>query len=128
MRLNDPAPRRRAINLTPLIDVVFLLLVFFMLASTFLKFTTLPISSAGLPSAPSDIRKVLLMHVLNADQMRLNGESVARAELVPKLNAYLDQGLTQLIVVPAATANVQDIVGALATARKSRFRSITVAR
>ncbi|NQY27452.1 MAG: biopolymer transporter ExbD [Piscirickettsiaceae bacterium] len=36
MLLNlDPAPRREMISLTPLIDIVFILLLFFMLTSTF---------------------------------------------------------------------------------------------
>jgi biopolymer transport protein ExbD len=128
MRLNDPAPPRRAINLTPLIDVVFLLLVFFMLASTFLKFTTLPIASAGPAAAPTELRKVVLMHVSNANQVRLNGEPVTPGQVAAALNALADKGMTQLIVVPTATAKVQDIVSALAIARRSRFRSITVAR
>ncbi len=126
MRLNDPAIARRAINLTPLIDVVFLLLVFFMLASTFLKFTALPISGASLAAAPSDVRKIAFLHVTDGNRLRLNGEALSPDQVVTQLNELADQGLTQLIVVPAATANVQDIVGVLAAARKSRFKTITV--
>jgi biopolymer transport protein ExbD len=37
MRFDAPAPHRRLISLTPLIDVVFILLVFFMLASSLIK-------------------------------------------------------------------------------------------
>ena len=126
MRLNDPALTRRNINLTPLIDVVFLLLVFFMLASTFLKFTALPITGAGLAAAPSDVRKIAFLHVSDANHLRLNGEALSPDQVVTQLNELADQGLTQLIVVPAATANVQDIVSVLAAARKSRFKTITV--
>lgn len=44
----DDAPRtRRRPNLTPMIDVVFLLLIFFMLASRFGVDRALPLSSAG---------------------------------------------------------------------------------
>jgi len=34
MRFESSTPHRRLISLTPLVDVVFILLVFFMLAST----------------------------------------------------------------------------------------------
>lgn len=39
-----PSPARRRIGLTPLIDVVFLLLVFFMLASTFIELRRLDVT------------------------------------------------------------------------------------
>lgn len=44
--LGSPRPRRRP-SLTPMIDVVFLMLIFFMLASRFGQETTLPLGAAG---------------------------------------------------------------------------------
>ncbi|MEO1283127.1 MAG: biopolymer transporter ExbD, partial [Pseudomonadota bacterium] len=46
MRLKAQPQRKFPLSLTPLIDVVFLLLIFFMLASTFLKFSAMPIAGA----------------------------------------------------------------------------------
>ena len=48
--LAPPRPRRRP-GLTPLIDVVFLLLVFFMLASRFGVEGTLPLAASGVTGA-----------------------------------------------------------------------------
>lgn len=46
MLLNtDQAPHRRAISLTPLIDVVFILLLFFMLSSTFTQWRQIDVSA-----------------------------------------------------------------------------------
>ena len=47
MQLNRVRRKVPPTNLTPLIDVVFLLLIFFMLASTFLKFSGTPVSGAS---------------------------------------------------------------------------------
>ncbi len=47
MALEAPAWRRRPVALTPLIDVIFLLLLFFMLSSTFTRFAELPLLNAG---------------------------------------------------------------------------------
>ncbi|UTW10078.1 ExbD/TolR family protein [Marinobacterium rhizophilum] len=52
MRLELAAPaRRRAISLTPLIDVVFILLLFFMLSSTFTQWRQLDLAVPGTGAA-----------------------------------------------------------------------------
>ncbi|TCS36408.1 ExbD/TolR family protein [Reinekea marinisedimentorum] len=58
MLLNLPAkPSRKAISLTPLIDVVFILLLFFMLSSSFVTYRQLPVP---LPDASPNAGPVLL--------------------------------------------------------------------
>jgi biopolymer transport protein ExbD len=61
VRLDLAAPaRRRAISLTPLIDVVFILLLFFMLSSTFTQWRQLdlavPGTGAATPSTQNQVR------------------------------------------------------------------------
>ncbi|MFD0857407.1 ExbD/TolR family protein [Roseovarius aquimarinus] len=70
------ARRRKRLSLTSLIDVIFLLLLFFMLSSTFSKFSEIELSAAssGAP-APSTERPLFLQ--LMPDDLRLNGRSVA---------------------------------------------------
>ncbi|ABI57191.1 ExbD/TolR family protein [Alkalilimnicola ehrlichii MLHE-1] len=47
MQLEQRRKRRRLVSLTPLIDVVFILLIFFMLATTFAQWRAVPVSAAG---------------------------------------------------------------------------------
>jgi len=57
MRLELATPaRRRAISLTPLIDVVFILLLFFMLSSTFTQWRQLDLAVPGSGDAPAAIQ------------------------------------------------------------------------
>ncbi len=49
-----PRARRPLISLTPLIDVVFILLVFFMLASSFLQWRVIDVSASGSGSPAGD--------------------------------------------------------------------------
>ncbi|WP_020683874.1 ExbD/TolR family protein [Marinobacterium rhizophilum] len=57
MRLELATPaRRRAISLTPLIDVVFILLLFFMLSSTFTQWRQLDLAVPGRGDAPASIQ------------------------------------------------------------------------
>lgn len=80
-------PRRaRHPNLTPMIDVVFLLLVFFMLASRFGTDRTLPLATGA--GAASEPRAVLRLVELDASGgLSLNGRPITTAELAPALTA-----------------------------------------
>ncbi|ANG61716.1 biopolymer transporter TolR [Marinobacterium aestuarii] len=57
MRLDLTLPaRRRAISLTPLIDVVFILLLFFMLSSTFTQWRQLDLAVPGTGAATPPVQ------------------------------------------------------------------------
>ena len=64
--------RRKRASITSLIDVIFLLLLFFMLASTFSKFSELDISAAGPGSAASETPDILELRI-GAHHLHLNG-------------------------------------------------------
>lgn len=63
MLLKSEQPvHRRAISLTPLIDVVFILLLFFMLSSTFIQWRQIDVSAATESvNEQNEIRRVLLV-------------------------------------------------------------------
>lgn len=74
MRIDLPARKPASIGLTPLIDVVFILLVFFMLATRFIDLARQPLSVAvtGEPRAANE--QVLFIRVLDESTIELNGE------------------------------------------------------
>jgi len=47
-----PRPRRRSENITPMINVVFLLLIFFLMSATLVTPTPVPLSAPQAPEAP----------------------------------------------------------------------------
>jgi biopolymer transport protein ExbD len=127
MQLNSPIRPRRAISLTPLIDVVFLLLVFFMLASTFLKFTNIPVTTAG-RGAPTQTapRDIALIH-LNADQrVAVNGVSVPPGRLKEHLLGLHRNGIKQVIIRAKPGTTVSDLATVLTNARRIPFTAIHV--
>jgi biopolymer transport protein ExbD len=69
------APRRRAVSLTPLIDVVFILLLFFMLSSSFIQHRqiNLPMATAS-QSDPQLITRVQLLD--NLGRILVDGVSI----------------------------------------------------
>lgn len=90
MQYKSPAPHSRVLNLTPLIDIIFLLLIFFMLTSHFVDEQPLPLA---LPSAHSDNARAKPDAVrLSLDQdgrLFIDGSMVARQQLASRLAALV---------------------------------------
>ena len=62
MLLNTEPPRhKRAISLTPLIDVVFILLLFFLLSSTFIQWRQIDVSAPSESQAESREQRVVTL-------------------------------------------------------------------
>ena len=65
-----------SINLTPLIDVVFLLLIFFMVSTSFSELTQLVVDLPEAEGAPANTDNALLLVVDVQGDMTLDGEPV----------------------------------------------------
>lgn len=107
--------QRRALSMTSLIDVIFLLLLFFMLTSTFTRFAEVELASAGSGGATAAKKPVFVS--LSADDLRLNGTALAFPELSGALAPHRADG-APLGVLVAARADVTsqrltDLLGAL---------------
>ena len=105
--------RRPLISLTPLIDVVFILLVFFMLASSFLDWRSIELNAPGRAGGQPSMVGALLVDV-TADGPRLAGESIGLDELYDRVSARLEQRPDQRVLVkPAPDVQLQEVVDVL---------------
>lgn len=68
-------PRRSGIGMTPLIDVVFILLLFFMLASHFHQWRAMTVSAAG-RGTPGAATPAVLVRVHDDGSIDFNGDPV----------------------------------------------------
>ncbi|SMX42481.1 Biopolymer transport protein ExbD/TolR [Actibacterium lipolyticum] len=100
--------------MTSLIDVIFLLLLFFMLSSTFSKFGEVELSAAN--SGGGDTNATRLFLKVSADTLNLNGAPVAMAALRDQVSGGT-AGATVVLVSLAQTANSQRLVDVLAALR-----------
>ena len=103
-----PARRRSPIGLTPLIDVVFILLLFFMLASSLTRLHAVALQSQSADGEQGAAPPALLLRVQADGGLDLNGEPLAASEL----RAALASSLTRrpdlsVIVQPADRVNLQ---------------------
>ena len=132
MRIGEAPSVRKPIPLTPLIDVVFLLLMFFMLSSTFTKFGTLDAGAAGsggdrntAPLAEQRFPGAIVV-VTGPGNVLINGTAVEPAQLVASLDRLFAEGVTLVALRAAKSANVQDLVSVLDLAKQSRVTEIVV--
>jgi biopolymer transport protein ExbD len=110
MRRTKPFVRRR-VSLTPLIDVIFLLLLFFMLSSTFAKFGEIELSQAVAGTAPPDTPSERAFLQLGAERLVLNGAPVTLDDLDTRIEAG------QVLVSLDADTSAQRLVDLLVRLR-----------
>ena len=118
--------RRRRLSMTPLIDVIFLLLQFFMLSSTFSRFGEIELTTGGTggASAPSEDQKTLFVR-LNAAGLSLNGQSIVTeqlAETIPQNTA------THVLLDVLEGAKAQGLADVLFVLRALEGIRVTVVR
>ena len=103
MRLERSARRRaRTIGLTPLIDVVFILLLFFMLASRLTPLHSVPLQAPGAGEEDALRSAALLLRIGTDGGLDLNGEALTAAELEAALQTRLARRPDLEVVVEPA--------------------------
>ncbi len=137
--LLPPTPRQRPISLTPLIDVIFLLLIFFMLTSQTVPFSLIALSgmankvdasTKARPSTPSRTVKSsynLLITILPGEII-VNGNRHSLVDIDKTLQELRENGAKTAILSPRSSASVQDLIAVLEAARRTSFKSITIRR
>lgn len=122
----ETARRARRLSLTSLIDVIFLLLLFFMLSSTFTRFAEVEISGGEATrgtSGPPDV----LIRLADAG-WSVNGAVVTDDGLATELKRLEALGAASAVLLVRGEATAQDLVGAVETVRRETDLEVRVAR
>jgi biopolymer transport protein ExbD len=106
--------------MTPLIDVIFLLLLFFMLSSTFSSFGEIELTQATAGAASQDAPTERAFVQLGASRLVLNGASVTLDELSTRLE------IGQVLVSLDADATAQRVVDLLVRLRGRDGLTVTI--
>ncbi|EAP77474.1 ExbD/TolR family protein [Roseovarius nubinhibens] len=118
---------RRKLSMTSLIDVIFLLLLFFMLSSTFSKFAEVELSAAGsgAGAVQGETRPMFLR--LGAEGLSLNGREVALDALQDLVRGEMPEaGEQPLLVSLQDGVNAQRLIDLLGVLRGVGNLSVTV--
>lgn len=115
------------ITMTPLVDVMMILLVFFMVTSTYLDLDMMPMvqqqdDSGGTATGPT---ATLLIRITADGSARLRGQPLSTAQLAAALDA---QPGARVLILPSGGANVQGLVSAIQAATEAGAENLRVVR
>jgi len=126
--IQTPPPRKRLLSMTPLIDVVFILLLFFMLASSFIEWREIELNVASNTGVSHSDQSPVVIQITQ-DNFLLRGESVSLDVLTEEVRSELANNTDlQLVVRPQASVPLQRIVTLLDRLRAVGGRNVSLLR
>lgn len=127
MRIDAVLRPRRRLSMTSLIDVIFLLLLFFMLSSTFARFAEIEVSGGVASSTAAGERPDVLLRY-DGVEWRVNGLAIADDELEGELARLSDAGAETAVLLIRGEMTSQDLISAVERIGTRTSLRLTVAR
>jgi len=128
MEFRKKKSREIKIDIHPLIDVVFLLLIFFMVTTTFVERPGLKLELPKAKSATQERMKELIITVSRNKRVFFQGREVAVSNLESLLKKALAQSETKQVIIRAdRKVEYGFIVEIMDFARRSGARGLTIA-
>ena len=115
-------------TITSLIDVIFLLLLFFMLATTFARYQRMEIAATATPGAAEATTPPPLVRIAPGPEIDIDGRPVAHAGLADAFAGLKAAGREAVMLLPRRAATVEDLVAILAMVRKAGLAATLVRR
>ena len=131
MTINRPSRPRALISLVPMIDVMLILLVFFMVTSTYLNLDMIPaVKPSEATAASTQSPAGTLMIRLGADGVPvLRGTALDHDALRATLaSAVADEPLTQVVILPSGAAQTQALITVMDSAALAGVTRLRVLR
>lgn len=140
--LESPAKRKKHINLTPLVDIIFQLVIFFMLSTTFIKTEALDIFVENNPEsekpkvkaqtlsqklAREEQKKDVVIRVLKNEEYMIDGKllSIEQAEEVVS-SAIRNNPLKKFKLIVVSGSDVQNLTTAIDILKQSNATNIVI--
>jgi biopolymer transport protein ExbD len=117
------------ISLTPIIDVVFILLIFFMLATNFQSFnkTDIKLSNESASISQSD-KQIYLVEFNKKGEFKLNNVSLSLVDVKDKILEGIKANDDEYMVIIKGSkdTNVQDVLNVIAKFKTNEIDNITL--
>jgi biopolymer transport protein ExbD len=129
MQFKKKHVRRMSMDITPLIDVVFLLLIFLLLSTTFISSPGIHIN---LPSAAikqkSDKQKSLEISITKDDKLYIFGKIIKKNNLIQELSNQKHQLNSQTLIIRAdGKVEHQLVVFVMDSAKQAGIKKLSIA-
>ncbi|MEN8146895.1 MAG: biopolymer transporter ExbD [Campylobacterota bacterium] len=116
------------VDMSPLIDMVFILLIFFMVSSTFTKDMKLDLERPGASSASSASSKVIRVYIDNTGETYVDGQPVKTWAIQGKLRDMLRTATEKsVLVITDDSISVDKLIDVVDQCRLSGAQDVAVA-
>lgn len=128
MRFRQKKEPDQAVDISPLIDMVFILLIFFMVSTTFVKDMKLDLERPGATSASRASSKTIKVYLDNQAQTYIDNQPVKVWALQSKLRDMLRASTEKsVLVVTDETVPVEKLIEVVDQCRMSGAKDVAVA-
>lgn len=118
----------RQIQLTSLIDILVLLVVFFMLTSSFMKSESIELSIPKVDSKQASTKNVIKIFVSNNGDLAIGNRPVDAEELMRSLSEiFKDKPEQRVLVMSGSQVNVQTLVSVMDVVYQAGGKNMSVA-
>ena len=117
------------VNLTPLVDIVFILLIFFLITSTFVQNPGIEVELPKASAATTDVQSDNIIMAVTKDGLVIHeGKAISAEELRERLSQYHKEKPEQLVVIQAdSTAHHGKVVEVMDIAQGAGFHRLAIA-
>jgi biopolymer transport protein ExbD len=116
------------VDMSPLIDMVFILLIFFMVSSTFTKDMKLDLERPGASSASRASSKVIRVYIDNTGETYVDGQPVKTWAIQGKLREMLRSATEKsVLVITDDSISVDKLIDVVDQCRLSGAQDVAVA-
>ena len=127
MKLRQKNHQLDALDLSPLIDMVFILLIFFMVTTTFTKDMKLELDRPSASSAVASDSKVIRVYIDNASEVYVDNQPIKLWALQSKLRDVLRSSKEKsILVISDSNIPVNALIDVVDECRMSGAKEVAV--
>lgn len=128
MKLRARPEQKSEIDISPLIDMVFILLIFFMVSTTFVKDMKLDIERPGAGSASAASSKALRINIDSSSNIYIDGNPVRPWMVQSRVRDFLDSsGNGSVLVITDRRVPAQRLIEVVDQCRLAGAKDVGVA-
>lgn len=120
MRIRRPSQAVKVLNITPLIDVVFILLVFFMLATNFASYRLIRVETPRETEVVKTTEGAIVIAISSDGSLVFDGRTIEREALAEEIGAVVEIDPGRVFLVrPGEDVTLQEAIQVYDAARRA---------
>lgn len=123
----DDDSKSDEINISPLIDVVFILLIFFIVTTTFVDETGVEVTKPQAISAQQLQKESIMIAITDDAQVFYGGRNIGTAGVRPLVERLLSRGDLPVVVMADKASNTELLVKVIDEAKLAGALSVNIA-